>query len=99
MGNNGNGNYGYHQNFNSEEHFNKMAKDLDLTEDQKVKIKPIIEKAIAEHKQGDGRMGNKKDMFEQIKPILTAEQVEKSEEMHKLYLKLFIYNYNISLAN
>ncbi len=73
----------------------RLSTALNLTEEQKAKVKPILEdesvkiKAVAEDKALSKQQKRAKvreihaATFEQIKPLLTPEQVKKHEEMMK----------------
>ena len=74
----------------------RMSRYLDLTEEQKTKIKPILEdesakiKALRDDQSITSRQQKRDKMreirvgtFEQIKPLLTADQLKKHDEMMK----------------
>lgn len=84
-----------HRQMTPEDQLARMTKQLDLTEDQQAKIKPILED---QHKQMmDLRQDNsmsrqdrfekmreiRKQTFDKIHPILDAKQQEKMEKMRK----------------
>ena len=78
---------------NADSHLAKMANCLNLTEDQKAKIKPILEEAIKEKQSvradknltRDQRRAKMKELrvklHDQIKPLLTTEQNSKVASM------------------
>jgi len=80
---------------NADSHLTMMAKCLDLTEDQKAKIKPILEANFKEkqavradtsltREQRRAKMQELRGkMHDQVKPLLTAEQNSKVAEMWK----------------
>lgn len=55
----------------------KLAKKLDLTDDQKAKLEVIFKEQHAKHK------ALKEETRERLSKVLTAEQMEKMQEMKK----------------
>jgi len=55
----------------------RMAKKLDLTDDQKAKLEVIFKEQYAKHK------ALKEETRERMSHILSAEQMEKMQEMKK----------------
>lgn len=75
--------------------FNKIATELNLTEEQKTQIEPIVEKykekakALKDNSEGDRKAKHEamKALFEEAKteifPLLTAEQIAKVKEFEE----------------
>ena len=68
----GAGNGGKHAN-----RLEKMAKKLDLTDDQKAKLEVIFKEQHAKHK------ALREETRERMSQVLTAEQMEKMQKMKK----------------
>jgi protein CpxP len=77
------------------ERLQRMGQHLQLTDEQKAKIKPLLEEEVAQakaiHEDSSLSRPQKMEKFQQlrssthdkIKPILTAEQQKKLEEMQE----------------
>lgn len=78
---------------NSDEMLDHMSKELNLTDDQKTKIKPILEEQMKQMQDArESTSGSQQDRrakmkqihentMSQIRPILNSDQQKKLEEM------------------
>lgn len=66
-------------------HFEKMAKELGLTEQQKKDLQPILKKQRMERMKAMKAMGEKHN--KELSTVLTPEQMEKLKEMRKDKMK------------
>lgn len=67
-------------------HFKKILSQLNLTDEQKTKIKEIMKEVRTEHKDDNDKtkkekMEIAKDIDVKIKSVLTAEQLQKYDEL------------------
>ncbi|MCR8921510.1 hypothetical protein NO559_01930 [Dasania sp. GY-MA-18] len=65
-----------HSDRNPEQHMDKLAKRLELNEQQQQQVAAILKQSHEQHK------ALKESTHEQLSNVLSAEQLEKMEKMH-----------------